>query len=387
MKSFTHAPVLGMAFRPFYLLASLYGILSILLWGFSYTGGTELAGMFWHAHEMIWGYSGAIIVGFLLTAVTNWTGQAPVNFGRLLMLVLLWLAARVAAFVAGAMLWSGIFGTLFFLVAAFFMAQAIFATKNSRNYIAIAALLLFAISHAYFHMALQIAPEYLQRILSAGLLIIAAFIGLIGGRVIPFFTSKRLQITPVATPLPVLLLALLLPLGMAINLMQPFANELNLMLGMIAGTLGVVQSFRWLARGVLREPMLWTLHLGYLLTSLGLMVMAFSVLQPQFLSLGVHSIAVGGIGLLTVSMMARTALGHTGRALYPAPPWIKTAFYLMILACLLRVAAAFLLLAGQGIAYDHSIKSSAICFALSLALYFWRYSPWLLAVRVDGKAG
>lgn len=387
MKSFIQAPVFGMAFRPFYLLAALYGILSILLWGWSYFGNTALPGMFWHAHEMIWGYSGAIIVGFLLTAVTNWTGQAPVHFGRLLGLVLLWLAARVAAFLSEAMLWSGILGTLFFLVAAFFMAQAIFATKNSRNYIAIVALLLFAASHAYFHFALQNAPEHLQSILSAGLLIIAAFIGLIGGRVIPFFTSKRLQIPPVSTPLPVLLLALLLPLLMAINLMLQLAVELNLILGSIAGGLGVVQSFRWLTREVLREPMLWTLHLGYLLTSLGLMVMAVSVLQPQFLSLGVHSVAVGGIGLLTVSMMARTALGHTGRALYPAPPWIKTAFYLMILAFVVRVMAAVWLLFGQGVAYDHSIKLSSLCFAVSLALYFWRYCPWLLAVRIDGKAG
>ena len=153
-----------------------------------------------------------------------------------------------------------------------------------------------------------------------------------------------------------------------------------------AGCLGCVQSYRWFNRGILGEPMLWTLHLGYAASSLGMVVLAVSFAAPSLQSLGVHLLAVGGIGLLTISMMVRTALGHTARPLYPAPAGMGTAFWLMVAATAVRALAAVMAFVNAT-AYTHSIRLSASLFAASLLLYFWRYRPWLTQPRLDGKAG
>ncbi|KQB50697.1 NnrS protein, partial [Neisseria meningitidis] len=153
---FTKHPVWAMAFRPFYSLAALYGALSVLLWGFGYTGTHELSGFYWHAHEMIWGYAGLVVVAFLLTAVATWTGQPPTRGGVLVGLTIFWLAARIAAFIPG---WgasaSGILGTLFFWYGAVCMALPVIRSQNQRNYVAVFALFVLGGTHAAFHVQLH----------------------------------------------------------------------------------------------------------------------------------------------------------------------------------------------------------------------------------------
>lgn len=134
-------PVWAMAFRPFYSLAALYGALSILLWGFGYQGTPELPGLYWHAHEMIWGYAGLVVIAFLLTAVATWTGQPPTGGKALAGLTAFWLLARLCAFIPG---WgataSGIFGTIFFWYGAVCMALPVIRSQNKRNYVAVFAI-------------------------------------------------------------------------------------------------------------------------------------------------------------------------------------------------------------------------------------------------------
>ena len=139
-----------MAFRPFYLLAALYGMISILLWGFGYTGTSALPVQYWHAHEMIWGYTGAIVVAFLLTAVATWTGQPPIRGKFLMVLVALWLVARISVFFSATVGLSYITGTLFYWLAALGMGISVFKVKSSRNYIAVFALAMFGLTHAIF---------------------------------------------------------------------------------------------------------------------------------------------------------------------------------------------------------------------------------------------
>ena len=124
-KWFNH-PIWAMAFRPFYLLAALYGMISILLWGFGYTGTSALPVQYWHAHEMIWGYTGAIVVAFLLTAVATWTGQPPIRGKFLMVLVALWLVARISVFFSATVGLSYITGTLFYWLAALGMGISVF---------------------------------------------------------------------------------------------------------------------------------------------------------------------------------------------------------------------------------------------------------------------
>ena len=308
-----------MAFRPLYSLTAVYGALSVLFWSFGYQGTPQLPGFLWHAHEMIWGYAGGVVVAFLLTAVATWTGKPPVSGQRLALLVGLWLLARLFAFVPNAALLSGVAGTAFYWLAAFYMGQSVFAAESKRNYIAVYALILMGITLAVFHTRLSVGnTASLQDNLFAGLVMVAGFIGLIGSRIIGFFTSRRLGTPQPASPQWALMAPLVLPMLMAALMTLRLALPLAALCGIACGLLGLVQTVRWWAKGTAKEPLLWTLHIGYAATAMGLIIMGFGQWIPKLMSPGVHFIAVGGIGLLTVSMMTRTALGHTGRQLYPA---------------------------------------------------------------------
>lgn len=383
----TH-PVWGMAFRPLYLLAALYGAIAILLWGFGYHGTAALPVQYWHAHEMIWGYTGAVVVAFLLTASATWTGQPPIRGRFLMLLVILWLIARLAVFTASSLPLAAIAGTLFYWLAAAGMGQSVWRSRNSRNYPAVVALFLFGLAHALLHRQLAaFDPIALHRILITGLIIVAAFIGLIGNRIIPFFSAKRLNSPQITSPAWVERAALLLPLTAAILFSLQVATAFAVLPCLVAGILGLIQSARWFERGILRESMLWVLHIGHLSTALGLTLFGLSAWLPAYSeSLAIHLIAVGGIGVLTLGMMTRTALGHTGRPIYPAPKGLNLAFAFMCAATLTRAIAA-LAMTHNATAYNHALRTSAALFAAALLLYFWRYRPWLTQARIDGKAG
>ncbi|MDK4543850.1 NnrS family protein [Kingella kingae] len=379
-------PVWAMAFRPLYLLSALYGALSVLLWGFGYTGTRALPSFLWHAHEMVWGYAGTVVIAFLLTAGATWTQQPPVRGKLLMWIVGLWLAARITAFLPWGVP-TGLLGTAFFWLGAYGMGHSVWVSRNSRNYIAVVALVLLGLSHLIFHYYAYLGQtDALRNGLIAGIVMIAGFIGLIGNRIIPFFTARRLNTVQVQTPMWAMLAALVLPMLATALMMTQTAIALGSWFILIAGCIGCTQSYRWFNRAILREPLLWTLHAGYAFSSLGLVVLAIAAAAPQLQSLGVHLLAVGGIGLLTVSMMVRTALGHTARPLYPAPAPMNTAFWLMVAAAGVRALAAIMLYVNPT-AYTHSIRLSAVLFAVSLLLYFYRYLPWLTQPRLDGKAG
>lgn len=382
-----HHPLWGMAFRPFYLLAALYGALSVLLWGFGYTGNAALPGFYWHAHEMIWGYTGAVVVGFLLTAVATWTGQPRTAGKALMLLAALWLLARLGAFVGVLAILGAAAGVAFYWLAAAYMGTAVWRSRNRRNYLAVAALVIFGLLLALFQF--QVARsrfDGLQNGLLAGLSVVAGFIGLIGMRVVPFFTAKRLGCEQPATHPHVMTASLAAPLLMAVLYGFQVALPLAAAIAAATGGLLLVQARRWWRPEVAKEPMLWVLFLGFAFTGLGLAVMGIGHWLPKWNSLGVHLFAVGGIGVMTVGMMVRTALGHTGRPLYPAPKRMTAAFWLMAAATLVRALAAVMLYV-QPTAYQHSLYLSAVLFAAALLLYIWRYLPWLTTPRVDGKAG
>ncbi|MCF7520469.1 NnrS family protein [Neisseria sp. ZJ106] len=385
MNTFFRHPVWAMAFRPFYLLAALYGALSVLLWGFGYQGTPELPGFYWHAHEMIWGYAGLVVIAFLLTAVATWTGQPPTRGAMLAGLAACWLLARLSIFIPG---WgaaaSGIFGTLFFWYGAFCMALPVFRTRNKRNYVAVFAIFVLGGTHAVFHRHLNpFDPAALLTGLQSGLIMVSGFIGFIGTRIISFFTSKRLNVPQIPSPQWVAHAALWLPMITAMLMAHQILLPLAALAAAAAGVISLVQVYRWWYRDVLKEPMLWVLFAGYAFTGLGLLAVGIAYFKPAWLNLGVHLIGVGGIGVLTLGMMARTALGHTGNVIYPPPKSVPVAFGLMIAATLVRILATFV----SGTAYTHSIRCSAALFAAALLLYAWKYAPWLLRPRKDGRPG
>ncbi|MBT0963889.1 NnrS family protein [Denitromonas iodatirespirans] len=378
------SPLMAMAFRPFYLVAAVFGAVAILAWVAGFNGTDALPGMLWHGHEMIWGYAGAVIVGFLLTAVASWTGQPAFSGTPLALLAALWVGARIAASTeTGSLLLTGALSVAFFVSAAVAVGLPILRARSRRN--AGVPFLLLAFGAADVLYLLTVAGVLAldaRRLLFTGLLLVAGFITLIGLRVIPFFTHRALQRPQVAHPRWAGMTALLSPMVLAALVAADAPSPLALVVGLAGMVFNLVLLARNAHGSMRRHPLLWVLYLGYTLTALGLgLVGAALSVAPALMSAAVHCIAIGGIGVLTLGMMTRTALGHTGRKL-ELPPLMVPAYALMLLATVLRVAAAFV-----PAAYQPLIHAAGACFAGALLLFLWRYGLWLVSTRADGMPG
>lgn len=372
---------MSMAFRPFYLLAAIQAALFVTAWALGIGGTRALPGFLWHGHEMIWGYAGAIIVGFLLTAVATWTGQPPVRGGSLAALVALWLAARVLLLaVPSSGLWGGALSVLFFIAAALLLAAPVIRTRNRRNYIVPLILLAFAAANLSFHLAvageLALNPRHM---LHVGLLIVTAVIFFMGMRVIAFFTSRALQTPQVVNGPAVNAVAIAAPLAMASLVAIDGPAALIALLGLVGAGTNLAQLARWWQPKVAERPLLWVLFAGYGFTAFGVGLYGLAhAWWPMLTSTALHSVAVGGIGMLTVGMMTRTALGHTGRAL-DVPPPMTTAFWLVLAATVLRLLSTLPTPLAQP-----ALIASGLAFAAGLAMYVFRFGPWLIRPRADG---
>lgn len=372
---------LSYAFRPFYLLAAVQGGLFVLFWAFGFGGSDALPGFLWHGHEMVWGYAGAIIVGFLLTAVATWTGQPPVHGWPLAVLAALWLGARVLLLAVPHSVWPGaLLSVSFFVFAAALFVAPIVRTGNRRNLVPAGLLLVFGLANGVFHAGVSgLLPVDPRALLHTGLLLVAVVIFLMGLRVIPFFTARRLQIEQVGNHPALIVAGIVLPLLMAAGVAAGVPVWLSATLGVAGASANLVSMTRWWRRRVAGEPMLWVLFAGFACTAAGVWLYGLMLaLAPQHLSAAVHLIAVGGIGALTVGMMTRTALGHTGRPI-AAPAGLSRAFILMLAATALRLASVF-----ADTLHEVLLAGSGLCFAAALALFVWRFAPWLLRPRADG---
>ncbi|MHC5226533.1 NnrS family protein [Ignatzschineria sp. LJL83] len=375
LKNNLFQTIFSYGFRPFYATASLYVAFIILLWyPLGFQGNPNYPSFFWHGHEMIWGFTGAIIVGFLLTAVSNWTNTPPVNNYRLLLLFMFWLLARVFIYVPfkSSIYLSTLFDTLFYAFTALFITIALLKSKNYPNILVPFVLLLFGAINILFCLAMiGTIPVSLLTMMQLGLLGASAFIGLIGSRVIPFFTSITLQ-KPNQFSKPLTLLAFLLPVIMIILMLLPVPKILVLIVGIAVMLANGYQLYRWWNPRILKEPLLWSLHAGFFFTTIGIAVLGYAYsINLRYLSLSTHLIAIGGIGLITLGMMARTALGHTGRRMV-LPKGMKFAFFSLLASVLIRIPATFI---------DNNLYlliSSAILFSLAFIIYLYRYLPILL---------
>ena len=352
MRAWTGPTILAFGFRPFFLGAAVWAALAMVLWIGMLSGHVSLPTRFdpvsWHAHEFLFGYLGAVIAGFLMTAVPNWTGRLPIVGWRLGFLALLWLAGRVAVAIS-ANLPAGLAPAIdlaFPMVFALAIGREIVAGRNWRNLIVLGMLAVFALANGLFHWEAgrgdYAAQGYGLRLgLGAGLMLIAV----IGGRIVPSFTLNWLtRREPGRRPAPpmqrfdkaallVLLAALLLWVA------RPMAYETGLLLA-VAGVLHAARLARWAGHRTLAEPLLTVLHVGYAFLPLGALVMAVAILWPGAIAPAAaqHLWMAGGIGLMTLAVMTRATLGHTGQTLTAGGATV--AIYLcLVLAALSRVAA------------------------------------------------
>jgi uncharacterized protein involved in response to NO len=381
--------LLAKGFRPFFLLAAALAAVSLPIWVVAFAASLDilayLGPMYWHAHEMVFGFASAVIAGFLLTAVSNWTGRDTAVGPALGVLVLLWLAGRAAMLAADALprgLAAGI--DLAFLPAlAIACARPIVATRNRRNYGFVVMLMALFLANLGVHLgALGIRPEWLRlgNLVGVDLVIIA--IVLMAGRVVPMFTRNATKLDSIRN-IPVLDRAAVASVVLlsVLDATALDARAASAVAG-IAGVLTLARTAFWGARHTVAHPLLWILHLGHAFIPIGLLLRAAAALTPAIpSSSALHALTAGAIGAVTLGMMTRVGLGHTGRML-AVPRVVVGAFALLLLGALLRVVAPFFTAR-----YIALVTISGISWALAFVIYLASYAGALASPRVDGKPG
>ena len=379
-------PLLRLGFRPFYLGAAAYGMLAIPLWIAVLLGKVSVnltvSPVLWHAHEMLFGFAVAVIVGFLLTAGKAWTGLDTPRGRVLAALFGLWLAARLAAVFAPYAVYALLDLLLLPLVAVIFIAVLLRA-GGGRNLPLGAILLLLTLANAAFHGAviglIDIEPV---RALHAGLALIVMIECVIAGRVIPAFTQSALPGLRLKVP-PWLERATLGTTAIALALwaLAP-ANIFSAAALGAAALLHVLRMLRWKPLRTRSRPILWVLHLAYAWLPIGLVLLALSQLTVVGASSGIHALAVGATGGLIIGMITRTARGHTGRPLQAST--LEVAAYVLV-ACAAVSRVLLPLLAPQQLVVW--LVAAAAAWGMAFALYLLVFSSWLVTARLDGKDG
>ena len=380
-------------FRPFFLLAGLYALVSIVAWLWMYRSGSwplpSAPPQYWHAHEMIFGFIGAAIAGFLLTAVPSWTGSRGFGGAPLVVLVLLWLGGRVV-FSLGQIvpLWLLAGGELLFLPALMLAIAPMLLRSANRNWPMLVLLSAFWIADAAFIAGLALNDPQLSRTgLVAALDVVLVLITIIGGRIVPAFTGNALRARGVqaslrSTPLIerlVLLSMLAMLLGDAVFAEGP----ITMAIAAIAAVLQLWRLAGWRGWQTTGQPIVWVLHLAYLWLPLGL------GLKAAWLAGGFdwavhwqHALGAGAAAMMILAVMTRASLGHTGRPL-KVHVSIAFAYGLLALAILVRVfGSAFLPLH-----YASVVLMAGVLWIAAFIPYLVVYLPILLRPRADGKPG
>jgi len=362
------------------------GLLAIPLWIALLLGQLSLnltgSPVLWHAHEMLFGFAAAVIVGFLLTAGKAWTGLATPRGGGLAALALLWLAARLAAVFAPDAVYAALDLLLLPLVAAL-LARVLLRAGNRRNLTLVVILLLLSAANAAFHGAVLGLFDFAPiRALHAGLALVVMIECVIAGRVIPAFTMSALPGVKLKAP-PLLEQATLgaTAVGFALWVLAPPSAFTAVVLA-AAAVLHAQRLWRWQPLRTRARPILWVLHAAYAWLPIGLVLLALSQVGIVGVSAGIHALAVGTTGGLVIGMITRTARGHTGRPLQVSRLEV-TAYALVAGAAVARVGLP--LLAPQYLTVW--LIAAAAAWALAFGLYLFVFAPWLLSTRLDGKDG
>lgn len=379
----------ALGFRPFFLLAGLLGIALMALWAAVFVYGfaveTYYGQIVWHSHEMIFGYSAAVIAGFLLTAVRNWTGRATPTGSLLAGIALLWLFGRILP------LFPNHFshGFIAFIDLAFLPALAVavgvplLQSGERRNLMFLPLLGAFWLANGLVHAeVLGWSPDVARGGIFLGLNLVVLLIVIMGGRVIPFFTERALAGVAMKRWRVVEGLA---PLSVVLFLVAEWTrpdSPWTAAFGAFAACANGIRFAGWYTHRYWRVPLLWVLHLGYAWIVVGFLLKlgaGLGLVPPQFT---IHAFTVGGIGVLTLGMMARVALGHTGRALRLSAPMVA-AFALVNLAAVAR--GLLPIVYPQG--FLQLIVASSLLWIAAFVIFIFVYAPILVQPRVDGQSG
>lgn len=383
--------VLGKGFRPFFLLAAVFAVAMVPLWllilGGRVAPRSYLDPISWHAHEMLFGFVTAVLAGFLLTAVGNWTKRETAVGAPLAVLVLLWLAGRVAMLVGGGWPRGLVAGVdlAFWPALALALGRPLLAAKERRNLVMLAIVGALFLSNVAVHLAaLGVwSPGSARLACRVSLDLVTLVMLIIAGRVFPMFTRNATHASDVRS-IPWLDASCVG--GMALLTLVDVESAPSLVSGSLAGVVGVVAAARavgWGMRHSFRQPLLWILHVGYGWIVLGLLLRAASGWgSPQLATLATHALTVGAIGSLTLGMMARVSLGHTGRML-AAPAPLAAVFVAINIAAVVRVVGPLLAPAR----YFEVLVTATAFWTVAFVVFLFVFAGVLTAPRVDGRPG
>ena len=371
-------------FRPFFLFASLFAIFAVTLWLLNLLGhdviNTRLAPVEWHKHEMLFGYTSAVVAGFLFTAVPNWTGRLPVVGYRLMAIFALWLAGRVAMLLGESVPYAvtATIEAAFLPVLGAAIAREIVSGQNWRNIKVIVPVLGLGLTNIWFHIDVATGGTGAAPV-RMGFTAILILLMLIGGRIIPSFTRNWLaRQEPGKMPVPFNRFDVGVTAGSALALIlwvfleQPFLGPLFALLG----GLHIARLWRWAGLRTLSNPLLLVLHIFYAFIPVGFLTLAAGMWfeLPQVNVAALHVFGIGAVGGMTIAVMVRASLGHTGRML-ASSGILNLAMAMIGISMVLRVTGAI----WQE--YDWAITGSALAWIVAFGLFAFKIGPWLLVPR------
>ncbi len=388
---------LHLGFRPFFFAAMAGAVLLGITWSIIYSFNGQLLRndypiISWHAHEMIFAYAFAVVSGFLLTAVRNWTGIQTINGKPLLILALLWLTGRILPFIPDLPFWYLALHEILFLgLVLFFAGQPIVQKRQWQQMAILGKLFLFIPASLLFHLGLMgVLASGKELGIYLALYTLIALILTMGRRVIPSFIENAIGGGFQAKNnnwLDRLSLGLFLVFLAAELYALASGNSTAVFLGgMIALTLFVLHAFRlfgWHHRQLWQHPLLWSLYLAYAWITIGFLLKFLVVAINYNPWAAVHAFGYGGIGLITAGMMARVILGHTGRNVFAAPAILPLVFGLLTVGTVLRVIMVWLLPEY----YQIWILAAQIIWVVAFGVLLAVYAPMLIKARVDGQYG
>lgn len=378
----------ALGFRPFFLLAAILAPVLITVWLLKLFGMITLSNYYsstgWHAHEMLFGYTVAVIAGFLLTAAGNWTGIKMINGWRLALLTIIFILGRIAPFITELPYWviAGV-DLLFIPLVALLIAIPVIKVKQWSNIIFIPLLLAMAVANLTVHLStLNIIDTSIVTGSRAMLYLIIFLIVVMGGRVIPFFTergvagvtTKKWTWVEYLSPVSILLLAIA-DVILVNNIMTGYA-------ALFAVLVHSIRLYGWYSNKIWQIPLVWILQVAYAWFIIGFILKSLALFNSSAAVFSYHAFTVGGIGIMTLGMMARVSLGHTGRKMILSS-WVVLAFVLINVAAVFRV----ILPVFMHEYYLQLIQVSGWLWTVSFVLYLVVYTPMWLQARVDGRPG
>ena len=377
----------SIGFRPFFLLATLLSAILLGLWVFFYAIHVPLrsfdyySSITWHAHEMIFGYGMAVVAGFLLTAIRNWTRIPTVSGTGLMLLVVAWILGRIAPFVLNQDWLIAVFDMLFLPLLAVFVAIPLVKAGNKRNYFMVGMIVVMSVLNLLVHLdKLGFVQNTATIAYKTAFYIIIALIIVMAGRVFPMFSQNGVPVRYQVVKYPLVeKLAVPSYFAFMISLLFIGSTLLTALTAIIAVVIHSIRLKGWYNKQIWQVPLVWVLHMGYLFLIVGLVMTAISQYVPALYFLALHAFSIGTLGIVTMGMMARVSIGHTGRDLRFPPRLIKPAFILLVLATLVRVFVPLIVPS----AYQTTIIVSGSLWVVAFALFVLSYAKILLSPRAD----